>query len=365
MIMHQDFMMAALHEAWQGRGRCAPNPAVGAVAVYDGRIIGKACHWGPGMPHAEVTLLNDLKDQAEGIDLYVTLEPCNHWGKTPPCVDAIIQKKVRRVIYGYADPNPIVVQGDSVARLHQAGIEVHHMPLVELDRFYESYTRWVHTGYPTVTVKMAQSLDGKIASEFGKPYVLSNDACFEWTHQHRLHADILLTTARTICTDDPMLNVRLEPMRAVSKPVAVLDTHGRMPLDARCIREASTCLVYQAYRETAVVDGIAYYAVPRLSLGLDLYAVFRHLGYLGYHDVWVEAGARLFQSLHRLGCVHTTYLYVTPHILGEKACSLYQGAESWFKDAVCCTIAQGDNVIFQWKWKNAILDFLNQSTQES
>jgi len=137
--MHEPFMHAALKQARLKRGFTAPNPAVGAVAVLDGNIIAQASHPGMGQPHAEQLLLKALPDDCSNISLYVTLEPCNHWGRTPPCVDGLIARKFKQVVYAYRDPNPLVAANNTPALLTEQGIDVVHYPLPEIDAFYESY----------------------------------------------------------------------------------------------------------------------------------------------------------------------------------------------------------------------------------
>lgn len=299
-MMREQFLNAALNQAWLGRGLCAPNPAVGAVAVQNNHIIAEAFHAGAGTAHAEQLLLQLLPQDCSSIDLYVTLEPCNHWGKTPPCVDAIIQRRFARVIYAYADPNPLVVERNTPALLRAAGIEVIHHPLPSIDAFYESYAHWTRTKMPFVTVKMAQTFDGKIAGEKGARVHLSNEACAAFTHQQRLYTDVILTTAATINSDDPQLNARID-QRVIAKPVAILDRQKILNSKAQIFKTAKKILSYHQDVAEALSD----------------------LGALGYHDVWVEAGAKLFNVLHQKRLVHQTYLYLVPSLLGRQATDLY------------------------------------------
>lgn len=298
--MHKQLMQIALQQAWLKRGLTAPNPAVGAVAVADGNIIAQASHLGAGQPHAEQLLFQCLPDDCSNISLYVTLEPCNHWGKTPPCVDGIISRRFKRVVYGYTDPNPLVAVRNTPHRLRTAGIEVIHCPLPEIDAFYESYAFWSKTGRPWVTIKIAQTFDGKIAGKDGARMNLSNPSCSLVTHQGRLHTDVILTTTRTILQDDPQLNARVGS-EVISKPVAIL---GRQQLKR-------TATIYQTAKK------IHFYEDMKLTEVLD------DLGRIGYHDVWVEAGAKLFNAFHREQLVQKTLIYLVPNSLGSDATSLY------------------------------------------
>ncbi len=302
-------MQAALKQAWLGRGVAAPNPAVGAVAVTDGRIIAQASHPGMGHPHAEQLLFQQLPDNCSNITLYVTLEPCNHWGRTPPCVEGVISRRFKQVVYGYRDPNPIVASNDTPKQLSACGIDVLHYPLPEIDTFYASYAFWVQTGRPWVTVKMAQSLDGKIAGKNGERVQLSNAACAEFTHKARLHTDVILTTARTIQQDNPLLNARIGS-NVISKPIAVLDRQKQLPP--------------AAYIHTTAKSLQLFHGAPD-ACEIDLKAVLDDLGQTGYHDVWVEAGGLLFSALHREKLVQRTILYIVPVQLGDEATPLYHG----------------------------------------
>jgi diaminohydroxyphosphoribosylaminopyrimidine deaminase/5-amino-6-(5-phosphoribosylamino)uracil reductase len=284
--MHKQYLLAALEQALEGRGLCAPNPSVGAIAVHNGAIIARSSHRGAGTPHAEQLLLDKLPKNITDLTLYVTLEPCNHWGKTPPCVDEIIKYGVKRVVFAYRDPNPIIVANDSQHRLRSHGIEVIHCPLPEIDAFYASYRQWTLTQRPWVTVKMAQSLDGKIAGPGGQPLALSNATCAEFTHQQRSLCDIILTTAKTVNQDNPQFNARLTAVH-VAKPVAILDTNLQLNPTATLFNTAKHLHVYYNAEHVAPVNrsNCYYHAMPVVDSKLDLKAVISHLGQLGYHDV--------------------------------------------------------------------------------
>ena len=351
--MHEQLLLAALDEAYLGRGRCAPNPAVGAIAVRDGVIIARAYHAGAGLPHAEILLLAQCPALVADVTVYVTLEPCNHWGKTPPCVDALIARGVSRVVYGYTDPNPLVQANNSSARLRAAGIEVVHWPLPAIDAFYRPYAYWLRTGMPFVTVKMAQSLDGKSAGSNGARMQLSNAACAQFTHLQRQYTDVILTTARTVNSDDPALNARhVQP--PLAKPVAVLDKEGQLNPRAQIYQTAAACLIYCRAEQvplTPVATGVSYYPMPLSEDKLDLHAVLRHLAALGKHEVWVEAGAGLFAALHQAQLVQRTILYLVPRVLGRAASALY-GDEDVFQAAHAIQWqAMEDNLMMTIDWQ--------------
>lgn len=349
--MHKQFLLAALDQAWLGRGICAPNPSVGAVAVHNGQIIAQSWHRGPGTSHAEQLLLQQLPKNLLGVTLYVTLEPCNHWGKTPPCVDAIIKYGIQRVVYGHLDPNPIVVANNTPALLKQSGIDVLHHPLVELDDFYQSYRYWTVTKRPWVTVKMAQTMDGKIAGKQGKQVSISNALCAEFTHQKRLHSDVILTTARTVNQDNPLLNARL-PYSTVPKTVAVIDRQLVLNQEAKLLTTAKHCHIYHDanYQPQRLLSNCSYHPIQAKQGKVALDEIIQHLGSLGYHDVWVEAGGMLFTALHQAKLVNKTYLYVAPSVLGDEAVPAYH-CEEMFHQAINVTWQpMGNNVIAAFDW---------------
>ena len=349
--MHEQFLLAALQQAWLGRGACAPNPAVGAVAVHNGKIIAQAFHSGAGLPHAEQLLLALLPEKCTDITVYVTLEPCNHWGRTPPCVDALVLRGVERVVYAYKDPNPVVALNHTPERLAARGVDALHFPVPAIDDFYKSYSYWLRTGRPWVTVKMAQTVDGKIAGALGARVLLSNDACAAFTHQQRLYSDVLLTTAETVNQDNPLLNVRLSD-QIIAKPVAILDSRGRLNARAKLHETARHCYVYQGKNQDENQIRHSFYTVPMDGDGLDLSAVLQHLGSLGFHDVWVEAGARLFRALHRAQLVQRTYLYLVPRVLGPDAVFLYD-QDDFFRHAhEIKWQAMKDNMMVILDWGN-------------
>lgn len=349
-MMHEQFLLAALEQAKLGRGLCAPNPSVGAVAVQNGKIIAQAWHRGAGTLHAEPLLLAQIPPKTPGISVYVTLEPCNHWGRTPPCVDALIAHDVDEVYFAYADPNPVVAQNDSSARLRAQGIKVAQIPVPEIEEFYTSYAYWTRTHKPRVTVKLAQTLDGKIGRSRGDRVLLSNPLCAEFTHKMRAVSDIILTSARTVQLDNPKLNVRLDD-KVQAKPVAIIDSHLSMNKDALVFATASHCHIYHLEAKSAVYPNSSFYLMPNKNQRMDLDAVIRHLGALGYHDVWVEAGGAIFSALHKEGLVHRTYLYLTPGILGEDAVSAYQQNGIFDREHKVSWNVMGDNVIACMDWQ--------------
>ena len=350
--MHDQFLLAALEQAKLGRGICSPNPSVGAVAVQNNHIIAKAYHPGAGKPHADQILLSELPPNLPNVTLYVTLEPCNHWGKTPPCVEAIIAYGIQRVVYAYRDPNPVVHANNSPSLLKQHGIDVVFYPLTEIDHFYTSYQHWQLTKKPWVTAKMAQTLDGMCAGPDRERVNISNHLCSQFTHQQRLYTDVILTTARTINQDNPLLNARLSEQNPLAKSIAIIDPQLQLNPESHILKTAKHCYIYHdvAIPIKTSYEHCSYYGILSSSGRLNLPAIIAHLGNLGFHDVWVEAGGTLFSALHQAKLVNRTYLYVAPMILGKQATLAYP-TEVMFKQARSINWqAMGDNALAVIDW---------------
>lgn len=349
-IMHKKFLLAALEQARFGQGHCAPNPCVGAVAVQNGTIIAQACHRGAGTPHAEQLVLTQFPPNTPGISLYITLEPCNHWGRTPPCVDAIINHGVEEIIFAYSDPNPVVAKNNSSEKLREHGINVTHYPIEKITEFYKSYTYWTLTRKPRVTVKIAQTLNGKVGRAIGERVILSNSLCEQFTHQRRAATDVILTTARTVRLDNPKMNVRLG-LKTQAKPVAIIDRQLSLDKEAAIFSTAAHCHIYHGEEREVSYSNSTFYLMPTQDGAMNLSAVIRHLGELGYHDVWVEAGAALFNTLHQEGLVHRTYLYIVPTSLENNAISAYQQSGIFDRAHTVSWHAMGDNMVACLDWQ--------------
>lgn len=317
------WMLQALELAQRYRGFCAPNPAVGAVVVQNNRVIGQGAHQGCGQAHAEVLALATETQDLSNASLFVTLEPCCHHGRTPPCTDLILASGIKHVVLGYLDPNP-QVSGKGVAILRAAGISVEHLNLDAVNQFYHSYHYWTATQRPWVTAKLAMSLDGKIAAADGSPVAITGSACQQLTHQWRRQSDGILSTIRTILNDDPQLNVRLT-QEALDKPLFILDSHLRLPTTARIVQNRRP--VHVLHNETASKQkqlqlqalGIECIKITKTQHGLDLNAVLDYVGQQGLHDLWVEAGSLCFSHLVSQQLANRVLLYLAPHCLGTRA----------------------------------------------
>lgn len=351
--MHKKFLLEALQQARLGQGHCAPNPSVGAVVVKEGVILAKAYHKGAGTPHAEPLVLAQIP-KTPGLSLYVTLEPCNHWGRTPPCVDAIIEHGIEEVVFAFADPNPIVAKNNSSDILRAKGIKTTHLPLEEITEFYKSYAHWTLTHEPWVTVKIAQTLNGKIGLSQGKRVILSNTLCEQFTHKQRAITDVILTTAKTIQHDNPKMNVRLDS-KVQSKPIAIIDPHLSLDKTSSIFATATHCHIFHCQSKDSQINpypNSTLHWMPMCRKRMDLKAVFKELGALGYHNVWVEVGGTLFSALHEEGLVHRTYLYIVPKILEPQALSAYSNDDLFNKAHTISWQPMGDNMIACLDWFN-------------
>ena len=287
-----DFMRLALAEAEKGRGRTRPNPLVGAIVVKAGRVVARGHHQKAGLPHAEVNALRKAGARARGADLYVTLEPCNHLGRTPPCTEAILAAGVKRVFFGSPDPNPLV-EGLGGKRLKKAGVEIHGGVLrADCDRSNEAWLKFITQGLPWVVLKAAITLDGKLA---GGPQPISSAASRAKVHQWRNELDAILVGRGTVRKDDPQLTVR--GIRNGRNPVRVV--LGLPPREARLLRERG---------ETIVAKG-------------PLKTVLRDLAKRGLTSVLVEGGAQVHGAFLAAGLWDELRLFIAPKIFGAGALS--------------------------------------------
>lgn len=333
--MDLHFLQAALLEAATRRGFCAPNPAVGAVIVKDGRVLAAACHHAAGADHAEVAALKQASESVVAATIYVTLEPCCHYGRTPPCAKAIIEAGLARVVYAHADPNPVVA-GGGAEMLRAAGVQCEQVMVPEIEAFYRSYDHWTAHKLPWVTAKLALSADDKIAGPGGVPVAITGQEAKVYTHQGRLRSDALLTTAKTVQQDDPQLNVRLDG-DVIAKPVYILDRRAELNFDYQIFKTAERITVF--YDENikpspSSQDNIKKIPVPCQNGQLDLATVLKIIGEDGIQDLWVEAGGRCFQSFHELGRLHRALIYRSPKRLGPSAQAAFDAPMDFTKGCV-------------------------------
>jgi diaminohydroxyphosphoribosylaminopyrimidine deaminase/5-amino-6-(5-phosphoribosylamino)uracil reductase len=324
----QRFMQLALTLGRRGQGRTWPNPAVGAVAVKDGVIVGRGWTQPGGRPHAEPVALARAGEAARGATLYVTLEPCSHVGKSPPCADAIIAAGIARVVSAIEDPNPEVA-GQGHARLRAAGITVDiGLGAMEAARDHAGHFRRIRDKRPHVILKLAVSSDDKIGATGRKPVAISGEAARARVHLLRAQCDAILVGIGTVRADDPLLTCRLPGMEARSPARVVLDRSLRIPGASRLVhsaRETPLWVMTSSLSEApaAMKLGAAGAQVIRVATtatppGLDLLAVLHALADKGITRLLVEGGARVASSFVAAGLVDEVWLLRGPDAIGAE-----------------------------------------------
>ncbi|MDZ7374492.1 MAG: bifunctional diaminohydroxyphosphoribosylaminopyrimidine deaminase/5-amino-6-(5-phosphoribosylamino)uracil reductase RibD [candidate division KSB1 bacterium] len=310
----------------KGRGRVSPNPLVGAVVVRDGQVVGEGYHAQYGGPHAEVVALERAGERARGATLYVNLEPCCHYGKTPPCTDAIIRAGIRKVVVALVDPNPLV-KGQGIEALRKAGIEVElRDQLAAAQRLNRGYLKWIRTGLPYVTAKAAITLDGKVATVARESKWITSESARRRAHRLRAEHDAVLVGRGTLLADDPELTVRYvrgpNPWRVIldedlgaSQGCRAVELGRR---DGKTILFASRSKVDAASSRPFQAEGIHVELVDSRENGfLDLKQVLETLGKRGVTSVLVEGGSSILTSFLREQLVDELVLFLAPKLLGS------------------------------------------------
>lgn len=318
------WMKLALAEASRGQGSVEPNPMVGAVVLREGRVVGLGHHARFGGPHAEVVALTEAGEAARGATLYVTLEPCCHFGKTPPCAELVIQAGVTRVVAAMPDPFP-KVDGRGIARLRGAGLEVTvGVEAGEARRLNAPFLKRLATGRPYVIAKWAMTLDGKMATASGDSAWVSSPLSRGLVHELRGRVDAILVGIRTALADDPRLNARPPGPRTAAR--VILDGQGRLPLDSKLVATASDLPVWVAVDDRASAKGRAALS----SRGCEILAfsgsgplpigpLLDELGRRGVTNLLVEGGGQVLGSFLDAGEVDAVDLYLAPKIEGGPA----------------------------------------------
>ncbi len=331
--VNQTYMERALSLAAQGRGRTSPNPMVGAVLTRQGVIVGEGYHAYAGGDHAEVVALKAAGGAAREAVCYVTLEPCTHYGKTPPCAEALVKAEVTRVVVATYDPNPLVA-GEGVRRLRDAGISVEVGLLQEeATRLNEAYFKYIRNRKPFVLLKAALSLDGKLATRTGDSQWITGEGARRRVHEMRNAVDAVAVGIGTVLRDDPMLTTRLEGQEGRDPLRVVLDSRGRLPLTAQLLRSGShPPLVAVGPRVPATrlrrlkEAGADVTALPHGDGGLSLRDLLGELGRRKITSVMIEGGGRLATSALQAGIVDKLTVMLSPVLIGgEKAPTLLQG----------------------------------------
>lgn len=319
-----EFMRIALDLARGGEGFVSPNPMVGAVVVEQGRIVGQGFHRALGEAHAEINALNQAGERTRGAVLYVTLEPCNHHGRTPPCTEAIRAAGIQRVVIAMRDPNPRVA-GGGVEHLQQHGIEV-TVGVCEASarKLNEVFIKHAVTGRPFVIVKCASTLDGRIATRTGDARWISGEASRQYVHRLRHAVDAILVGVATVNADDPSLTTRIAGFSGRDPRRIVLDTNLSIPVQARVLNpnsDAGTILVAgpTVSKESCrrlQQPGVEILQVPLRDGRIDLVALMQKLGRRTITSVLIEGGGAVIGSALRAGIVDKMILFLAPRILG-------------------------------------------------
>jgi diaminohydroxyphosphoribosylaminopyrimidine deaminase/5-amino-6-(5-phosphoribosylamino)uracil reductase len=311
-------MALALRLARRGLFTTDPNPRVGCVIADGDRVVGSGWHEAAGGAHAEIAALNDAVEPVRGLTAYVTLEPCAFHGRTPPCVDALIEAGIGRVVVPIEDPHERV-RGQGLQRLREAGVEVESGLLAApAEDLNPGFLKRMRTGRPWLRVKSAVSLDGRTGLANGESQWITGAAARRDVQRWRARSSAILTGSGTVLADDPRLNARVSG--AVLQPLRVVaDSRWRTPLNSRLLGEGSEVLLAGVGEPPAALAGTGAecLSLPAGAGGIDLGALLDELGRRGVNEVQVEAGARLCGALFTQGLVDEVLLYVAPLLLGD------------------------------------------------
>jgi diaminohydroxyphosphoribosylaminopyrimidine deaminase/5-amino-6-(5-phosphoribosylamino)uracil reductase len=320
---HEYYMNLAIRLALKGSGTTAPNPMVGALILKRGRIIGRGYHEKAGCSHAEITALDEAGKEAKGGTLYVTLEPCAHFGKTPPCVDRIISSGIKEVVIGMTDPNPLNNgRGSRILREHR--IKVTSGILEEkLRKLNEAFIKYITKKIPFVTVKVAQSLDGKIATNTGDSKWITSDRSRIYAHRIRQRYDAIMVGVNTVLRDNP----RLDPWFSEKTPVKiVVDSQLSTPRDSNIFSGNKPVIIItlaaaagqQTENRQILSQKAKILEVKEKSGQINLRDMFKKLARLGITNILVEGGGTLIGALFDEGLVDKTLFFISPKIIGGK-----------------------------------------------
>ncbi|MDV4265063.1 bifunctional diaminohydroxyphosphoribosylaminopyrimidine deaminase/5-amino-6-(5-phosphoribosylamino)uracil reductase RibD [Acinetobacter seifertii] len=318
----QYWMQQAIELAKRGLYSTKPNPNVGCVIVKDNQVIGEGFHPKAGQPHAEVFALREAGEQAQGATAYVTLEPCAHYGRTPPCAEALVKAQVKKVVVACPDPNPLVA-GKGVQILKNAGIEV-EIGICEdsAAKLNQGFLKAMSTGMPYVRLKVASSLDGRTAMASGESKWITGSAARQDVQHWRAISGAVITGIDTVIADDCQLNVRLLTnidIETVAQPKRViLDRRGRLPLTAKILENPETVMVMGPYRQELADLGVIQLEIQPLKTLLQTLSKQYQI-----YDVLVEAGATLSTAFLQEGLVDEMISYVAPTLLGKSARAMF------------------------------------------
>jgi len=317
------FMKQAIKLSKKGYGFVNPNPLVGAVIVRNGKIIGRGYHASFGGPHAEINAINNSKGSLKGSTIYVTMEPCNHFGKTPPCTERLIKEQFERVVVGMNDPNEMV-NGQGIRILEKAGIKVNTGVLnEEITKMNEGYIKYITTNLPFCTMKTAMTLDGKISTYTGDSKWISNEESRKCVHDLRHRHSAIMVGVNTIIKDDPLLTDR-SGFKKKSNPIRVIvDSTGRIPLSSNVLKAkdkktivAVTKKVKAGFIESMKSKNVRTIVCPEKNNRVDLIYLIKKLGKQGIDSILLEGGSTLNFSAIQDGIVDKVYSFISPKMFG-------------------------------------------------
>jgi diaminohydroxyphosphoribosylaminopyrimidine deaminase/5-amino-6-(5-phosphoribosylamino)uracil reductase len=322
--MGQDYMRLALDLAERGRGRVSPNPAVGAVLVRDGQIVGQGFHTWSGVKHAEIVALEEAGERARGATLYITLEPCSHQGRTGPCADALVKSGVARVVAATEDPNPLV-SGAGLRRLRDADIQVERAEQYsrEAENLNRAFFHFMRTGRPLVTLKAALTLDGKIAAPEDNRGWITSEQAREHVQQVRHESDSILTGIGTVLADDCLLTDRTGLERSRPLLRIVLDSQLRLPVSSQIVSSCrddvlvvTTSAASRDRRSALESRGVKVLVADGPGGRTSLHRLIEHLASEKYLSLMIEAGAKVNWAALESGAVDRILFYYAPKIFG-------------------------------------------------
>lgn len=327
-MQKKDYMLRAIELAKQGTGWTSPNPLVGAVIVKDGRIIGEGYHEKYGELHAERNAIKHLKESAKGATIYVTLEPCCHYGKQPPCTEAIVEAGIKKVVIGSKDPNPLVAEkGVQFLRTHGIEVEEDFMR-EECNALNPVFFHFIQTKRPYVVMKYAMTMDGKIATKTGKSKWITSEQSRKIVHEMRHQYTAIMAGIGTVLKDDPMLNTRIEGKKS---PIRIIcDSRLQIPLESKICQSAKEypTMIVCAYAEKEKKEnleklGIQVLEVPQKELPkeeakVDLAKLMEILGEQNIDSILLEGGGTLNESMLRENLVNEVNVFLAPKIFGGR-----------------------------------------------
>ncbi len=329
------YMARALKLAQRGRFTTHPNPNVGCVIVKEGEIVGEGFHFRAGEPHAEVHALRMAGEKARGATAYVTLEPCSHHGRTPPCCEALINAGVTRVVAAMQDPNPQVA-GRGLFRLQQEGVEVSHgLMMQDAEAINKGFLKRMRTGFPFIQLKLGASLDGRTAMANGESQWITSAQSRRDVQRLRAQSHAILTTSDTVLADNPSMTVRWNELSAdtqscysqddLRQPLRiVLDRQNRVTPEHRIVQQPGETLFVRTGEDSRTwPEGVRTLIVPEHNGHLDLVVLMMQLGRQQVNSIWVEAGPTLAGALLQAGLVDELIVYVAPKLLGNDARGLF------------------------------------------